>query len=346
MQITTETIQEVTDITTLDIKKIAVFRALKLGDFLVAVPALRALRAAFPDATIDYIGLPMIKELAERFDAYIDNFIEFAGFPGLPEKEYSSKEVIDFLQTMQRQNYDLVLQLHGKGTIVNPMVSLFGGKLSAGFASSDAFCPNEDTYMQYPAKEKELIKLLQMLNFLGIPSKGDQMEFPVNKEDYRRLTEIPEYQNVKGKGYVCIHPGASSSTPWPASYFAEVADVCAAQGLSVVFTGTATESELVKEATGHMKYEAINMAGKTDLGTLAALLKESTLVVSQDTGVAHMAVAVDALSITVFTTADPTVWAAIDQTRHIAVSADDATQPKTISALAKSLLKEERMYSS
>jgi ADP-heptose:LPS heptosyltransferase len=105
-----------------EIKKIAVFRALQLGDMLCIIPAMRALRNAYPKAEIFLLGLPWARAFTERFDRYFDGFIHFRGYPGLPEQVFDPNTFAEFLPAIQRMKFDLVLQMQGNGSIVNPLM--------------------------------------------------------------------------------------------------------------------------------------------------------------------------------------------------------------------------------
>ncbi|HET7060641.1 MAG TPA: glycosyltransferase family 9 protein [Nitrosospira sp.] len=326
-------------LTGLPIKKIAIFRALKLGDFLLFTPALRAIREAFPSATIDYIGLPWNRKLAQRYNRYIDKFIDFPGFPGLPEVPYNASAVTAFLREMQRRKYDAVLQMHGNGIVSNLLVSLFGGATVAGFATENSYWPNRDFFIEYPAGQPEQLRNLALLEFLGITKHDRAMEFPLFEADFKKLQKLRECQPLAERPYVCLHPGAISAVPWPAQHFAVVADHCIRQGLDAVLTGTAEEKPLTQAVMQKMAGKAIDLAGKTDMGSLAALLKGSKAVISNDTGVAHLAVAIDAPSVTIFTTTDPLIWGPLDQARHHVIAGNAAETPEAVIQAAWALIK-------
>jgi ADP-heptose:LPS heptosyltransferase len=304
--------------------RVGIFRALVLGDLLCAVPALRALRRAWPDTLITLIGLPWAGEWAARCP-HLDRFIAFPGYPGLPEHPPDVAAFPAFLQTVQEARFDLVLQMHGSGLLTNPLVSLFGGARTAGFVAPGALpldigCP-------WPTAGREVDRLLALVDRLGLPRAGEQLEFPLRAEDADALAAAcPEL--AAAASLVCIHPGAQlPSRRWLPERFAAVADALADDGHTLVFTGTAGERALVDGIVARLRRPALNLAGRTSLFTLGALLARARLLVCNDTGVSHVAAALGTPSVVVSLGADVARWAPRDTARHTVLWQDMACRP-------------------
>ncbi len=280
------------------------------------MPALRALRAAFPAAQITFIGLPWARTFVERFHHLVDGFVSFPGYPGLPEQEPNMEQFPPFLQQVQQARFDLAIQMHGSGVITNHLMSFWGAGRYAGFYERGQYCPDEDTFLEYPENEPERWRHLRLMEHLGIPLQGDSLEFPLRAQDWRELEELRSEFRIEND-YVCIHPGARKpERRWPAQSFAVVGDGLAALGYQIVLTGSQVEQPLAAAVAGHMSSPAVNLAGRTTLGGLAALLSASRLLVSNDTGVSHVAAAVRAPSIVLFSVPDQDRWAPADRQLH------------------------------
>lgn len=323
--------------------KIAIFRALPgLGDFLCAVPALRSLRAAFPQAEIALVGLPASQPLVHRFSDYLDKLWEFPGYPGLPEQPLNVHQFPPFLKQMQQENFDLAVQMHGSGIITNPLTVLLNARITAGFFTPGQYCPDIRGFLPYLLREPEVRRYLRLLEFLGVPAQGEELEFPLWEEDQQELHAIAAARNLTPGNYACIHPGASHPDRcWPPDRFAVVADAIAAYGLTVVLTGSAQEVTLTQAVASRMKAPSLNLAGATNLGALAALLKQAALLICNDTGVSHLAAALCVPSIIIFTRSDPARWAPLNRDRHRIVM---QTNPEAAIAQALDLLHQENAY--
>ena len=96
-----------------------------------------------------------------------------------------------------------------------------------------------------------------------------------------------------------------------------VADYLAENGHQVVFTGSSRESALVTAILRMMKHEALDTAYlNLPLGPLAALVKNSRGLISNDTGVSHLAAALKKHSIVIFSETDPRRWAPLNDKLH------------------------------
>lgn len=297
-------------------RRIVIFRALQLGDLLNAVPAFRALRAAFREAHITLVGLPWSAELVRRFDACLDSFIPFPGFPGLPEQSPDLPRLLAFLEEVQAMNFDLALQMQGSGEIANPLIGLFGAKQTAGYYLAGQYCPDPEWFLEYPQGEAEAWRHLRLMEFLGIPLQGDELELPLFDEDWQALERIRRERGLE-KDYICIHPGARApERRWPPQHFAYVADRLAARGYQIALTGMQQEAELTAAVAAHMRSPAVDLAGQTDLGTLGALVARARLVFSNDTGLSHVAAAVRTPSVILFPVPPSVRWAPLNEQLH------------------------------
>ena len=307
------------------LRRIIVFRALQLGDMLCAVPALRALRRAAPRAHITLAGLPWARSFARRYAAYVDDFLAFPGYTGLPERAPDCEQLPLFLQTVQRIPADLALQLHGSGAVSNAIVQQFGASLCAGFADTPATADGSGMFLPWDETEHEVLRYLRLLRFLGIETHDSGLEFPFAASDEEELRAAGV--RIPGE-YACVHAGARMpSRRWPPERFAQVADELAAQGLTVVLTGSQEERALVNEVQARMAEGAINLAGRTSLGALVVLLARARLLVCNDTGVSHLAAATRTPSVVLCCGSDPRRWAPLDGERHRVLAADVACRP-------------------
>lgn len=297
---------------------IVIVRALPgLGDLLCWIPALRALRTALPDAQITWLGLPVSARLIRRFYQYLNQWLEFPGYPGIPEVSVSPERTVNFLIQTQQLNFDLALQMHGSGAVINSFTLLLGAKQSAGFFPTGYPCPDHDWFLSYPEHESEVWRHLRLMEFLGIPLQGDYLEFPLWQSDWDEFNAIASAYDLHPGSYICIHPGASlSEKRWACEHFIAVADRLAAQGFQIVLTGTTAEIELTQAITRTMHFPSIDLAGQTSLGAIAVLLSQARLLICNDTGISHLAAALQTQSVVIFSNSDPQRWAPLNQQRH------------------------------
>lgn len=295
--------------------KIAVLRALKLGDMVCSLPALHALRSIYPHGEISVICHPSQVPLLQRYKDVIDVLIPFAGFPGMPEQPFNPQVSVEFISEMQKKNFDVVFQMQGSGEISNLFVSLLGAKVSYGFYREGHFCPNKETYAVYPDHLSEIKRCLRLLELVNDTKFSSTSSFPLFRSDFQ---ELFNHMGRPARPYICIHPGASTeSKRWSKRGFALVGDHLVRMGYDVVFTGSSLESELVREVTSLMQESAFDSASlNLPLGPLAALISESKGLVCNDTGVSHLAALLEVPSVVIFSETDPNRWAPLNQRLH------------------------------
>ncbi|SFP14708.1 ADP-heptose:LPS heptosyltransferase [Geodermatophilus dictyosporus] len=271
-----------------------VLRPLGLGDLLTGVPAIRAVRAAVPDHRLVLATTAALAPLAGLVDA-VDEV--------LPAREL---EPLDWSGAPP----ELAVDLHGKGPASHVVVADLHPHRLLTFAS-----PGYPGPAWYP-DEHEVRRWCRLVaEGLGADADPDALDLAV--------PAVPPPVT----GAALVHPGAAfPGRRWPPGRFAAVARWLADGGHDVRITGGPAERELARAvADGAGLGEEAVLAGATTTLELAATVAAARVVVSGDTGVAHVASAYRRPSVVLFGPVSPALWGPPPRAQHVALWHGDGT---------------------
>lgn len=256
--------------------QLLVLRALKLGDLLVAVPALKGIRRAFPAHRLLYAAQDWLAEALELV----------GGFELLPTQG------LDRPLALEPGTVDVAVNLHGGGPESRARVEALGARRTIGHAG-----PTQDgpAWLDDLHERERWVRLLEWHGIEADPADV-------------RLARPSVPSSVPGAAI--LHVGAAyGSRLWPADRFAEIASVLAATGHRVVFTGGNAEAARAADICrlAGLPAEAV-LAGRLGLAAFAAAVAEAAVVISADTGAAHLASAYGTPSVVLFGPAPPEIW--------------------------------------
>jgi ADP-heptose:LPS heptosyltransferase len=215
---------------------------------------------------------------------------------------------------------------------------MFNASQTFGYYKPGNYCPDPQHFFPYPENQHEVLKWLQLLDRIGIPSQGSELEFPVSESDTKEFEALATHSSLAHLRYICIHPGARDiKRRWSAKEFAIVADALASYGYSIILTGTHEEREVTTAVISQMKSAVCDLTGKTTLGILAAVVQNATLVIANDTGISHLASALKTPSVIIIPTSHLSTWAPLDTQLHMSLPLESATA-KIVISKAKAML--------
>lgn len=273
-----------------DVRKIAVLRPNAIGDFVFCLPALHALRHRYPAAKLYYLGLPWHAAFLADRSCVADQVLVMPSVAGITQAApgETGPDAARFAEQLRDLQFDLAIQMFGGGRFANPFLASIGARLTVGMRTPDA-APLDRT-IAYAGPVNRRLQLLEVAALAGAQFWPMQQELHTTPEERRRANALLPVQ--PGQRLVIIQPGATDGRRcWPASRFAAVADALAEEGATVAINGSEREWGLAETVIQTMRHDAINLAGKATLPVLCGLLERAELVVSNDTGPLHLALA-------------------------------------------------------
>jgi ADP-heptose:LPS heptosyltransferase len=286
-------------------ERVCVFRIGYIGDIVCALPAIRSVRRAYPNARLTLFTSPGPtgpgavellpgNDWIDEMRVYYSNDIET-----LPQRWKLMRE-------MRAQRFDVWIELP------NNLSSIFRQFRDMMFARMTGVpwargwrintirlaAQAQSEHLQFT---NEVDRTLDIVKHAGIPVAGIDFGLPRLSGARARIDELLQAKGLQSDAFVAIAPGAKRSTNrWPAERFAEVGRMLADSNNAVVLIAGGAEAELCEGLASQMGAHAHSFAGELSLPESIELLRRCRLLICVDSGVQHLAAAVGTPCISLF----------------------------------------------
>lgn len=279
-----------------------------IGDLLLVTPALRTLRTNYPKARISLLADAKLRDLV-KYNQNIDELIE------IDKKGYHNKltNYLKFVGEIRARKFDLVINLHANER-ASFIAAFSGAKKIVGYSTFGLGLFFDQVMENRKAIKHQVHAHFDVLSeFLGITNFDDRgIEMWLDGKAVHAAEQIwleafptANAQRQEDLKVVGLNIGASWPTKrWRNEYYAELADKLIDLGYGVAYFGGPMDQELVDQTVAMMRnkdHDQLKIfTGKLSLLELAALLKKCAVLVTNDSGPMHVAVAMDVPLVTMF----------------------------------------------
>lgn len=322
-------------------RKVLVINPFGIGDVLFTTPVIRAIKDSYPDTIIGYWCNERVKDILKN-NSNIDKV--FALSRGDIKKIYSRSRLegilkgIELYKSIRKERFDVSFDFsldHRYGFISK----LAGIKKRIGFNYKRRGWLLTDKVTICGYTQKHVVEYyLELLEFIGIKPKTKNLDLQVSDTDNIRCKKILSNYGIKDKDLIiAIAPAGGASwgedatvKHWPAIKFAQLADKISKDfGAQVLLLGDELERPIIDKIKQIATYPMIDLAGKTSLAELVSIINNAEILIANDGGPLHIAVALERKTISFFGPVDPKVYGPYpaDAKRHIVLKIDLACSP-------------------
>ncbi len=300
------------------VRRILVIRVDLIGDVVLSLPAVRALKRAYPEAEIDFLALKSSAGILAS-EPEITRILTFDPYFWRRRLGMFSpatwRDALVFLRELRRQHYDVALSI--SGDIASILARLSGATRRVGYAAEAYPHLLTDPVHggRYRVRQHEVQYVLALARAAGahVTPADAQLSLRVDRVASEQVADMVNGARARlGKSgpLVTLHPGARNGQAkrWPEAHIAALAwRLAQERDALVVLTGAPGEAALAETVERQCRGQVANLCGKTSLPELAALLAASDLVISGDSGPMHIACAVGTPVVALHGPTDPAI---------------------------------------
>lgn len=305
---------------------ILVVKLAGIGDLLLATPALRALREAYPQARIDLLVTPDSAGLLNGWEVInniivLDKYI-FDHIKQVVKHPQVLLSLKDFWSTLQAGGYDAVLLLHHLtlpfGRLKHQLLMrATGAKWRVGLDNGHGWFLNVHVKDDGFGTKHEAEYCIAIAEAVGATIRNKHLELPLSEDERRQARQLV-YGDAMAEStlhpIIAMHPGSggySTARRWAPERFAQLANTLSRDvGGQIFLMGGPEEATLHQQIMGMLASDVPvrSLAGKGSIKVAAAVLELVDLFIGNDAGLMHLAVAVNTPTVAIFGLSNHKAW--------------------------------------
>ncbi len=271
-----------------------------IADVLPSLPAMRALKEAYPQARVTVLAVGYVREMLEACP-YVDEVVVMRDFKYKGTRRGKLEQIVKLAQYAPRffKRFDMVLVLHARSRFLSRLAWLTGAPIRAGFL--DVATPKMLTHVAEPftgiASFRDENR--RVLEAVGVTGMGGSLELLPAEGDVEAVRALLAECGIgASEEIIGLHPGSHwTCQQWSAEQWATLADdLVTSRDARLVITGTSDEGELARAIIERMKVEdakVIDLTGRTNIMRFAALIGRMRLLVCVNSAASQIALAMN-----------------------------------------------------
>lgn len=291
-----------------------------LGDSIIALPAMSALRRKYPEAHITVLIKANLAELYEN-SPYVDEVMPYKFDPG----RRGITQKLGLISELRKRKFDLaVLFPNSFESALWAFMARIPKRLGYSRDGRRMLLTNPVSLDKEIKEEHQVGYYMNIVQQLGADVPDEVITFPLPDKSVRSAREkLARMRSNPDAPLVAFAPGAmfGIAKEWFPERFCELGEALrAAYGVEIVFLGTGRAVEISDKILMNINAPAFSLCGQTDVAELAAILKESVLFVGSDSGAAHLAGALGVTTVVLFGSTEPLLTAPIGKAVNVITS--------------------------
>jgi heptosyltransferase-2 len=286
----------------MSLKKILIRGPNWVGDSILAIPAMKAVRARYPDAEITLLVRPWVAGIFKTAP-FIDHLWSEPRPSGI-------REWIRVTGSIRERKFDLALLFPNS---FESAVMIFLGRVPRriGYATDGRRWLLTNSLKPVSQKRHQVYYYLDLAAALSAEVNPPSISIEASTDERAHAARLLASEGIAPeRGYLVLNPGAAygSAKRWNEEGFADAGDTLATElNLDVAIIGSETERSIAEKIQKRMRSRVAILSGRTSLETLIGVIAGASLVLTNDSGPMHIAAALGVPTVAVFGSTDDVV---------------------------------------